>query len=95
MTAGSSRGCLALRAEHRPVGRLITDEDSPPGPAARQTFRDVVVLDGLLCHGLQDLYRMAGFGCTIRAIAQMKPTISRAIAVVTTTFGLPAAARRR
>jgi hypothetical protein len=28
-------------------------------------------------------------------MAQMKPTISRAIAVVTTTFGLPAAARRR
>jgi hypothetical protein len=25
----------------------------------------------------------------------MKPTISRAIAVVTTTFGLPIAARRR
>jgi hypothetical protein len=32
---------------------------------------------------------------TMRAIAQMKPTISRAIAVVTTTFGLPAAAKRR
>jgi hypothetical protein len=29
----------------------------------------------------------------MRAIAQMKPTISRAIAVVTTTFGLPIAAR--
>ena len=31
----------------------------------------------------------------MQAIAQMKPTISRAIAVVTTTFGLPVAARRR
>jgi hypothetical protein len=30
----------------------------------------------------------------MRAIAQMKPTISRAIAVVTTTFGLPEAASR-
>jgi hypothetical protein len=40
-------------------------------------------------------YPIAGFGCTSRAIAQMKPTISQAIAVVTTTFGLPAAARRR
>jgi hypothetical protein len=30
-----------------------------------------------------------------RAMAQMKPAISRAIAVVTTTLGLPAAARRR
>jgi hypothetical protein len=28
-------------------------------------------------------------------MAQMKPAISRAIAVVTTTFGLPPAARRR
>ena len=36
-----------------------------------------------------------GAGCARRAIAQMKPTISRAIAVVTTTFGLPVAARRR
>src|SRR4029078_5714269 len=34
-------------------------------------------------------------GCATRAIAQMKPTISRAIAVVTTTFGLPIATRRR
>jgi hypothetical protein len=34
-------------------------------------------------------------GWVMRAIAQMKPTISRAIAVVTTTLGLPAAARRR
>src|ERR1700722_7186191 len=34
-------------------------------------------------------------GCATRAIAQMKPTISRAIAMVTTTFGLPIAARRR
>jgi hypothetical protein len=34
-------------------------------------------------------------GCAIRAIAQITPTISRAIAVLTTTFGLPAAASRR
>ena len=32
---------------------------------------------------------------TWRAIAQMKPIISRAIAVVTITFGLPLATRRR
>jgi len=31
----------------------------------------------------------------MQAIAQMKPTTSRAIAVVTTTFGLPAAVSRR
>jgi hypothetical protein len=29
------------------------------------------------------------------AIAQIKPTISRAMTVVTTTFGLPDAAKRR
>jgi hypothetical protein len=34
-------------------------------------------------------------GWAMRAIAQMKPTISRAIAVVTRTFGLPDAANRR
>ena len=34
-------------------------------------------------------------GWAMRAIAQIKPTISRAIAVVTTTFGLPDAANRR
>jgi hypothetical protein len=32
-----------------------------------------------------------GSSCAMRAIAQMKPTISRAIAVLTTTFGLPIA----
>jgi hypothetical protein len=36
-----------------------------------------------------------GRGWTIRAMAQMKPAISRAIAVIATTLGLPAAARRR
>jgi hypothetical protein len=65
---------------------------APPPPARR--FAPCVVLDGLLC-GLRNLYPIAGLGCTIRAIAQMKPAIGRAIAVVTTTFGLPAAARRR
>jgi hypothetical protein len=34
-------------------------------------------------------------GWAIRAIAQITPTISRAIPVLTTTFGLPAAASRR
>ena len=34
-------------------------------------------------------------GWASRAIAQINPTISRAIMVVTTTFGLPAAAKRR
>jgi hypothetical protein len=34
-------------------------------------------------------------GWAIRAIAQITPTISRAIAVLTTTFGLPAATSRR
>ena len=38
---------------------------------------------------------MVGFIWAIARIAQIKPTISRAIAVVTTTFGLPAAASRR
>jgi transposase len=43
----------------------------------------------------------AGPDCTMQAIARMKPTISRAIAVdaplavVTTTLGLPAAVKRR
>src|SRR4029077_19430679 len=40
-------------------------------------------------------FDQARAGCAMRAVAQMKPTISRAIAVVTTTFGLPPAARRR
>jgi hypothetical protein len=44
---------------------------------------------------------LAGFGqpwnigWAMRAIAQIKPTISRAITVVTTTLGLPAASKRQ
>jgi hypothetical protein len=95
MTAGSSRGCLALGTS---VGRcrLITgDEGSPPGPVAHQALRYKVRAIRSPSLACESDYPIAGFGCTIRAIAQMKPTISRAIAVITTTLGLPAAARRR
>jgi hypothetical protein len=40
-------------------------------------------------------FKGSSAGWAIWTIAQIKPTISRAIAVVTTTFGLPAAASRR
>jgi hypothetical protein len=39
--------------------------------------------------------QQAWSGVTARAMAQMKPTISRAIAVVTTTFAFPAATKWR
>ena len=78
-------------------GRLITgDEGSPTGPAARQALRDkrcaLLRSPSLASPG----YPIAGRGWTIRAIAQMKPTISRAMAWSLTTLAvLPGAARRR
>ena len=97
MTAGSSRGCLALKGRASASGRLITgDEGSPTVPAARQALRDARCALALRSpFACEARYPIAGRAWTIRAIAQMKPTISRAIAVVTTTLGLPAAARRR
>ena len=68
----------------------------PNRPAARQALRDKrSCACAAVSFACESGYLIAGCAWTIRAIAQMKPTISRAIAVVTTTLGLPAAARRR
>ena len=64
-------------------------EDSPPRSVPNPAHRKGRVL---LSPGQA---RQAQDGFTVRAMAQMKPTISRAIAVVATTFGLPAAIRCR
>src|SRR6516162_3510802 len=94
MTVVSSRSCLGLEASVG-LGRLITGlEGSPP----RSCLRRHAPLDLLastpfsFVSGWPD--QAGSGGCAIWAIAQMKPTISRAMAVVTTTFGLPAARRR-
>jgi len=92
---GSVSGLPCSRIERRSEDRLITGhKDSPP-----------VVLPPAMCtldfsgapFSLVQFRRPSQMssGCATRAIAQMKPTISRATAVVTTTFGLPAAARCR
>ena len=90
---GSVSGLPRSRVEHRSGDRLITGTRVPHrGPASSNVHL-----------GFFDLLSLVQFrrpgqmssGCATRAIAQMKPTISRAIAVVTTTFGLPIAARRR
>ena len=86
---GFVSGLPRSRGRASATGRLITgDEDSPPGPPPARRFgtRDVRLRSGLLspCEfSYPDLPVVPG---TIRAIAQMKPTISRAIAVVTTTL---------
>jgi len=60
-----------------------------PRPCASAGPRDV-----LACEAAFTAAR-AGSVVTVRAMAQMKPAISRAMAVVATTFGLPAAIRWR
>ena len=97
---GFVSGLPQSRDERRSGDRLITgQEDSPPWPCLQPCAPCVTV------NGASLLARPFGFSLpvwcqtstdwTISAMAQMKPTISRAIAVVTTTFGLPAAERRR
>ena len=95
---GFVSGLPHSKDERRSGDRLITArEGSPPWPCL-QPCASVT-----LCPAAPHLFRVRGWsaldqtraGCARRAIAQMKPTISRAIAVVTTTFGLPVAARRR
>ena len=90
MTVVSSWGCLALRGERR-HGRLITGhEGSPPRSVPNPAHRK-----GRASFSLLSLRRQARAGVTVQAMAQMKPAISRAIAVVATTFGFPAAIRCR
>src|SRR5271168_3232 len=67
-------------------------EDSPPRPCLQPCAPDLLV--GLFLCLVQQLFQES-LGCAMRAIAQIKPTISRAMAVVTTTFSLPEAVRRR
>ncbi len=77
----SKRRASTLSAHNRHEG---SPPRSVPNPAHRKDRSNVP---------LSVLQVLAGV--TVRAIAQMKPAISRAIAVVATTFGLPAAIRCR
>jgi len=88
MTVVSSWGCLALKDERRRC-RLITGTRVPhrvPSPTLRIGRVEVSFFS-------VSLPRQVLAGVTVRAMAQTKPAISRAIAVVATTFGLPAAIR--
>ena len=97
ITGVSSWGCLALRASVDRRDRLITShEGSPSWPCLRPwapAVDDVVSVPSEC--GVVDAGDYGVCNCTWRAMAQMKPIISRAIAVVTTTLGLPLATRRR
>src|SRR5271156_6414634 len=82
---GSVSGLPHSRSEHRSLDRLIAvQEDSPPRSCLQPCASDLLV--GLFLCLVQQLSQES-LGCAMRAIAQMKPTISRAMAVVTTTFG--------
>ena len=83
------RGCVSglprSRCRASASCRLITgDEGSPTLPCRPLWTSSVRPAD-----------QPVGWSWIWRAIAQMKPTISRAIAVVTTTLALPAAIRCR
>ena len=93
---GFVSGLPHSRDEHRSGDRLITAlEDSPPWPCLRQCAPSGATQSLPSFLGFVAQRSQVSAGWALRAIAQMKPTISRAIAVVITTFGLPAAARRR
>ena len=81
--------------ERRSGDRLITGRRVPHrGPVAGSAHQWTARCQppGVAVGGLRQPWSV---GWAMRAMAQIKPTISRAIAVVTTTFGLPAAASRR
>ena len=84
MTVVSSRGCLGLEASVG-LGRLITGlEGSPPRSCLRRRAPlDLLALASFLFVGGWFDQTGSGGGA-IWAIAQMKPTISRAMAVVAT-----------
>ena len=95
MTVVPSRRCLSLETSVGSGPSHNRQEGSPTAVLPPTVRAPAVVLlsTGLRC--LSAIAQLSSAGWAIWAMAQMKPTISRAIAVVTTTFGLPAAARRR
>ena len=91
---GSVSGLPRSKVEHRSGDRLITGTRVPyRGPVSSSAHRGFFIR--LLFAGYARQPDQTSTGWAMWAIAQMKPTISRAIAVVTTTFGLPDAAKRR
>jgi hypothetical protein len=90
MTVVSSWGCLVLGASVDCTGSgsqcFPRVPHRVPPPALHIGGQDVQV---------PAIQLQALTGVTTRAMAQMKPAISRAMAVVATTFGLPAAIRCR
>jgi len=97
---GSSWGFLCLANARRmvPATNPRSRVPLPPQPAVRIGRRSLsccwcfTSLNALLCLPRSD---QANLGSTIRAIAQMKPTSSRAIATTTLGPGLPAAVSLR
>jgi len=92
---GFVSGLPRSKDERRSGDRLITgQEGSPPRPCRRQCAPvDLPLSTSSRC--CRRIGSALGVGWAMRPMAQIKPTISRAIAVVTTTFGLPGAASRR
>lgn len=80
---GFVSGLPLSNSEHRPWAAHNRREGSPPRPAS--SFR----------HRMRELLQAVEEIFTSRAIAQMNPTISRAIAVTTMTFCFPAATSLR
>src|SRR5262249_6945639 len=92
---GFVSGLPHSKDERRSGDRLITgQEGSPPRPCRRQCAPADLLLP-TPCVAVGGFDQPWSVGWAMRAIAPIKPTISRAIAVGTTTFGLPAAASPR
>jgi hypothetical protein len=96
----SAQGVVALVVKHPEPGERASVLGSahmsagipPPRPCLQPCAS--YLLAGLFLRLLQQLFR-ASVGCTMRAIAQMKPTISRAMAMVKPSGSKPPGGSQR
>ena len=85
---------IELRSCRLITGHEVSPPRSVPSVAHRHRGRDYLSSSEIIPSSACELAQ-AALGSAVRAIAQINPTISRAIAVVITTLVFPAAARCR
>ena len=98
MTVDASRSCLGLGTCVGSAIRQIVDARVLLAAAAPPALRGSSMSNGSLAPPLDAITRSSdqpAVGGTRRAMAQMKPASSRAIAAVTTLAGLPVRASLR
>ena len=93
---GSSWGFLCLANVHQPKLAPTRHRGFPNLPSLPSALSaEICVASALLRFAECPCLSQANFGSTIRAIAQMKPTSSRATATIAVGADLPRAIRKR